>query len=493
MPTDRAGVQEQLLLVALYGLTCLAVILLALQVAAPRPLPLLGMGVDRLSASAALLVAGVGSATYRFALRALDGEPRQRRFLRWLFGTIVSALVLVLAQNLLLLFAAWSIMSLGLHQLLTFYHRPQALRPARKKFLISRLGDLALLAAIVTIAVRWGTLDLPTALTRAGTAPAAETTAVALLLVIAALTKSAQVPFHSWLPDTMEAPTPVSALMHAGIINAGGVLLLRFAPLVGQVVAALILLIVVGTVTAVVGTLAMWAQVSVKRALAWSTVSQMGFMMVQCGLGVFPAAALHIVGHGCYKAWAFLRAGELPQAVPRRAPAHPRRTLLLALLGSIVSLPAFALASLVTGFSPTHSAGELALTIILALSVGQLWVALLGQPSTTGIGRLALTGAATVAVAIASFALYAGAALFLAPVLGEATKPAGPLVAAAMVLPVGAFAALVVLHALRPTLSGAPASLLAVHARHGFYIGLYADRVVARVWAALNTRGEARA
>ena len=141
-----------------------------------------------------------------------------------------------------------------------------------------------------------------------------------MLLVGAALTKSAQAPFHTWLPETLEAPTPVSALMHAGLINGGGVLLLHFAPLLGREPAALVILTLVGSLTTVIGVLAMWAQPADKRILAWSTVSQMGFMMVQLGLAMFPAALLHLLGHGVYKARAFLRASGVP---PRLAPARP--------------------------------------------------------------------------------------------------------------------------------------------------------------------------
>lgn len=172
-----------------------------------------------------LLVSGVGTVAYRFSMHYLDGEPGQAHFLRWLCFTVSVAYLLMLSTNLLLLFAAWACTSLGLHKLLTFYHnRSEAHRPARKKFLISRLGDVVLLTAIVLIWINWGTLDLLAFLERVGKpvgwdgAP----TAAALLIVAAALTKSAQFPFHSWLPETMESPTPVSALMHAGIINAGG-------------------------------------------------------------------------------------------------------------------------------------------------------------------------------------------------------------------------------------------------------------------------------
>jgi len=491
----RASNEERSLLALLVGLVGLSVVLLAWQLAIPQPVRFAGITVDRLSAALTLLVAAVGAATFRFSLRYLDGEPDQRRFLRWLAFTVGSAYVLMLSTNLLLLFTAWSLTSLGLHRLLTFYSdRAEAQRPARKKFLISRLGDLALVAAIVLIWRTWSTLDLHVFLA-AATGPGNEATshAIVLLVVLAALTKSAQFPFHSWLPETMESPTPVSALMHAGIINAGGALLLRFAPLIVRDEAALFLLAFIGTLTAGLGMLAMWAQTKVKRTLAWSTVSQMGFMMVQCGLGVFPAAALHIVGHGCYKAWSFLRSGDLPPLTSSSACASPARTIALATIGTVLSIPALALASSLTGFTPWHSPGELALSAIIALSIGQVWVALLGASPPGGmemakrvVGALLVTGVATVA----AFSLYRGVGIFLAPVLGELPAPTGPLAWAAAVLPVVAFTALAVVHALLPVLGrNALGRAFHVHALHGFYFGTVADRVVGRIWGQFETKG----
>ncbi|HEU4322794.1 MAG TPA: proton-conducting transporter membrane subunit, partial [Roseiflexaceae bacterium] len=171
MTQNRAGQPEQALLAILVGLIGLSAALLAAQTLAPVPIRLLGITIDRLSALMGALVAGVGVVTYHFALRYLNGEPGQRRFLRWLCFTVLAAYLLMPATNLLLLFSTWSLTSLGLHQLLTFYReRPEARRPARKKFLISRLGDLALLAAIALIWRGWGTLDLEVFLARAAAA-----------------------------------------------------------------------------------------------------------------------------------------------------------------------------------------------------------------------------------------------------------------------------------------------------------------------------------
>lgn len=484
---------EHALLAFLWLLAGIAALALAWQAAIWQPIQVGPAMFDRLSALMTLLVGSIGAVTYRFALRALDGEPGQRRFLRWLAVTVGAAYLLMLATNLLLLFAMWALTSLGLHQLLTFYpDRREAQRPARKKFLISRLGDLLLLGAIGVIWLGWGTLDLPVLL---ASMPAGEqaTTTVAILIVAAALTKSAQFPFHSWLPETMEAPTPVSALMHAGIINAGGVLLLRFAPLLTAVPAVLFLLALIGTLTAALGALAMWAQTDIKRTLAWSTVSQMGFMMVQCGLAAFPAAALHILGHGCYKAWSFLRTGQLPPAAPAAMPLSPRRTLLLGMVGTLVAIPMLAAAARLTGFDPTHAPGTLALAVIAALALGQLWVAVFRAPLTAsgvrsqGSGvrarRVLLAVIVTGAMSVLTCAVYRGAELFLAPVFGPLAAPTGLLGWATAALPVATFAGLIAVHALLPTLSATPTGrALRIHALHGFYFGIYTNRFVDSVW-----------
>jgi NAD(P)H-quinone oxidoreductase subunit 5 len=138
-----------------------------------------------------------------------------------------------------------------------------------------------------------------------------EINSICFLLVAGAMLKSAQFPFHSWLPDTMETPTPVSALMHAGIINAGGFLIIRLNPLVTLSPAALSTLALFGAFTALFASLVMLTHASVKRSLAFSTVAQMGFMMLECGLGAFGLAVLHLVAHSLYKAHAFLASGSI--------------------------------------------------------------------------------------------------------------------------------------------------------------------------------------
>jgi NAD(P)H-quinone oxidoreductase subunit 5 len=210
----------------------------------------------------------------------------------------------------------------------------------------------------------------------------------------------------------------------------------------------------------------------------------MGFMMVQCGLAAFPAAMLHIIGHGCYKAWSFLRSGQV-QALKRPAAASPKQTLTAVALGTVVAVPAVVLASWITGFSPLHSPGELALTVILALSSGQVWAALLRGPIAANhpLQRSGVAILVTFVGLLAAFTLYHLAGSFLTPVLGEWTAPTGAAAWAAGKVVVVGMIVLTVAHAFLPTLTHtAGGRAFRVHALHGFYFGAAADRLVSFIW-----------
>jgi hypothetical protein len=381
MPLPISRMPGLALETGIWTLAALAVVGLGWAAANPAGTTAYGLEIDRLTTTLTLLVAVVGAVTFRFARRYLLGEQGQRRFLWWHAAAIVSAMLLMLSGNLVLLWATWTCTSVALHELLTHYaHRPQAWPPARKKFLISRLGDVALITAILIIAFGYSTTDLGTFIAAAMASPGAwPVQIVATCIVIAALTKSAQFPFHSWLPETMEAPTPVSALMHAGIINAGGALVLKFAPVVAASPVAVCLLVGVGVVTAILGMLSMWAQTNVKRTLAWSTVSQMGFMMIQVGLGVFPAAILHIVGHGCYKAWNFLACGWVTPATALK-PMAPALHLALVTVGTLAAGAVIGGFCWSFGIDLWHHPGEAALFGVLAIAIGQAWPIVLARP-----------------------------------------------------------------------------------------------------------------
>lgn len=268
---------------------------------------------DGVSGLMFLLVSFIGLVVSRFSVRYLDGDPEQGQYFRWLGFTLGAVSLLVINGNLIIFFASWLMTSFGLHQLLMhFRHRPWARRAARTKFAISRVGDVFLLSALVLVYREFGTYSLAEILEIAKTVtePGWQLTLASWFLVLGAATKSAQFPVHFWLPETMEAPTPVSAFMHAGIVNAGGYLLVRWSPVVVHAPGALATLAFIGGFTAIFAGLVMMTQSNIKRALGYSTVAQMGFMMLQCGLGAFSAAMLHIIAHSLYKAHAFLRTGD---------------------------------------------------------------------------------------------------------------------------------------------------------------------------------------
>jgi NAD(P)H-quinone oxidoreductase subunit 5 len=264
----------------------------------------------------ALLVTGVAWVIVRYSRDYLRGEPRQVRYVSSLLFTLGSVCVVVVTDHLGLLLAAWAASSIGLHRLLMFYpERVGAQVAAHKKFIASRAAELCLLVAVVLIAGSLDSLSIGTLNdTLAGTRSLPWQLEVAAVLVaITALLKSAQLPLHGWLMQVMEAPTPVSALLHAGIVNLGGIVVIRLSELFSASFAAQLLLVLVGGGTALVAGMVMLTRVSIKVRLAWSTCAQMGFMLVECGLGLYELAMLHILAHSLYKAHAFLSAGSTVQ------------------------------------------------------------------------------------------------------------------------------------------------------------------------------------
>ena len=445
--------------------------------------------VDALSAIMLNLVAFVGAIVVRYSRNYLDGDAHQDRFFRWLCLTLAAVLTLIVSGNLVLFALAWIATSLGLHRLLLFYgDRPAARLAARKKFLVSRLGDVCLVTALVLIWLSFGALGFAPifasaeSMAAAGSEPA-NLTWIAVLLVIAALLKSAQFPFHGWLLEVMETPTPVSALLHAGIINAGGFLVLRFGDLIALSVASLDLLAIVGGLTALFGSVVMLTQTSVKVSLAYSTIAQMGFMMLQCGLGAFSAALLHILAHSLYKAHAFLSSGsviDLARASWSPSPSgqpHSARLLL-------ATLAVFAMTLVVAtlfGADPVERPGVFALGAIMLFGLVHLIAQAIDErPNSYVIGRTLLI--ATL-VAVVYFALQRAMEFAVAGSVPPTQALRGPLDLAIVVLVVLSFGALTVFqnwlarHAGEPRWQG-----LYVHLANGLYVNTLANRLVLRFW-----------
>lgn len=462
-----------------------AVLSAMLMAVTGRAVPGALVHLDAVSGVMLVLVAGLGLVVTAYSRRYLDGDPGQGRFTKWLCLTLAAVLLLVQAGHLVLLALAWIGTSLALHQLLVFYpERPAAQLAARKKFLASRAGDACLLLALPAAWFSFGSLELPaivaaTDAMRAEGATPPGVHVMALLLALAALLKSAQFPVHGWLPEVMETPTPVSALLHAGIINAGGFLLVRLADVVALSAGSMDLLLLVGGLTAVFGAAVMLVQTSVKVQLAWSTLAQMGFMIMQCGLGAFAAALLHIVAHSLYKAHAFLSAGGV--AAERLAAPPPPLRMGTLLLGMAAALLLVAMAGAAFQLPLLEHPGVGVLGAILLLGLVPLLAAGFEARRTPFVALRALALGA--AVAVAYFGLQLGAEHLLGGALPPETAARGPITLALAVLTVLTFALLLVLNVLRraerplPGLGG-----LYVHLLNGFYVNAIANRLVARHW-----------
>lgn len=430
---------------------------------------------DAVSAVMAALVAWLGVVVIGYSRRCLAGDPGQPRFLGGLSLTLGAVLTLALAGHLLLLLAAWIATSLCLHRLLLFYpDRAGARFAARKKFVFSRVGDGCLLGAALVLHAHHHTFDLGAILDAFASGRTGGAGVAAGLLACCAMLKSAQFPFHSWLPDTMDTPTPVSAFMHAGIVNAGGFLVVRMAPVFAAAPAASALLAIAGTLTAGFGALVMLAQPGVKRALAYSTIAQMGFMLLQGGLGAYGMSLLHIVAHSLYKAHAFLTAGSTVGAPSRAAVPLRTPTLALGVLSGGTAVLAAALAWQFLRPAADLPDGVFVLILALALAYGsaRLWSA-----AGVGLRSLGLGFAAAVLIALVSLSLHAGAATAFAPL------PHPPVPRVLLIAIGGAFGALFVFQVLLWRAGrSAWGRRLYVHALNGFYAGTWVNRLLGRLW-----------
>ncbi|MFM9935288.1 MAG: proton-conducting transporter membrane subunit [Novosphingobium sp.] len=439
----------------------------------------LAIRLDVVSAVMMTLVSFIGWIVVRYAAVYLDGEARQGTFMAWLCTTLAMVLLLVTAGSLIQLVLAWIATSLALHRLLLFYpERVAAQRAARKKFVTARAGDAALIGAALLLALAYGTTDIGAILNsaRAGMGGAMAMTAAGLL-ALAALLKSAQFPLHGWLTEVMEAPTPVSALLHAGVINAGGFLLIRFADVMLLAPGVLAVLVMAGGFTALFGGLVMLTQPAIKTSLAWSTVGQMGFMIMQCGLALFPLALLHITLHSLYKAHAFLASGgavETIAAARRPGPVAIPRPAAVA-RAFVAALAMFALIGWAFGFQH-KSPQAIALGAILIFGVAYLLAQGLADTAPRALTRRMSVYA--LAASVGYFALHA-LALWLTAGTLPATPAPGPLEWTLMVLAVLSFGLVAVAQSMFPLWAYHPAAAgLRVHLSNGLYANALFDRLL---------------
>lgn len=294
-----------------------------------------GIFVDRLTAVMMVLITSVSTLIHVYSRRYLEGDAGYVRFYVLLSFITFVILSLVSSPNLLMLFVFWQLLSWALYLILAFNftHTP-AYQNAFKTLIVHRIGDVSFLCGIFLTYKYFGTLEFHELFQRASEQAilisllpgnlldVSAVSLITLMIFVGAMAKSAQFPLHVWLPDTMDSPTPVSALMHAGIVNAGGFLLNRLAPFYALSPNTLHIVFVIGVLTVLLGASFMLVQNDIKKTLGFSTMGQMGYMIMECGLGAFALAIFHLIAHGLFKASLFLGAGNVIHGA-RHEPKFP--------------------------------------------------------------------------------------------------------------------------------------------------------------------------
>lgn len=444
----------------------------------------LSVRLDALSLLMLAMIALLSFVIVKFSGNYLDGDQRQGAFIGRLAATIASVQLLVLAGNMGLLFISWVFTSMSLHRLLIFYaSRPGAQIAARKKFIVARLADVCLLLAFTLLYHQFKTGNLQVIFTAIQDNFSSEKVfigleLIALFLALAAILKSAQFPSHGWLIEVMETPTPVSALLHAGLLNAGPFLIIRMAFVLDFTTIAPIVLMSIGGFTALFASIVYLTQTSVKTALGYSSVGHMGFSLMLCGLGVYSAAMLHLVAHSFYKAHAFLSSGSVIDAMQRLKTHTPPKKVRAykAILGFIMAL------LLYTGFALSWGLDlkkELSL-----VGVGALITFGLAKFFTTAITHqwnlklLAQTALIGIAITFAFFCLEGLAQLTLQHQVPELSTPGlgKQFIGSIILLSAGAIVIVQMLAARFE--SKAKYQALAIHTRNGFYANAWFDRII---------------
>jgi NADH-quinone oxidoreductase subunit L len=279
--------------------------------------------VDNLTAALLIVVTTIGMLVHVYSIGYMQHDPGKRRFFAYMNFFMFSMLLLVLAGNFLLLFMAWELVGLSSYLLIGFwYQRRSAALAAKKAFLVNRVGDVGFSIGIWAIWTTVGSLNFSDVFTKLpqmlalGQIQTWQITGIALLLFCGAVGKSAQFPLHVWLPDAMEGPTPVSALIHAAtMVNAGVYMIARVNPIFSHAPAAMVIVAAIGIFTAILAASIALTQTDIKRVLAYSTLSQLGYMFASLGVGAYAAAIFHLMTHGFFKGLLFLDSGSVIHGV----------------------------------------------------------------------------------------------------------------------------------------------------------------------------------
>jgi NAD(P)H-quinone oxidoreductase subunit 5 len=442
---------------------------------------------DSVSVLMLLLVTFLGWIINNYSRAYMSGDTEEARYIGNLMWTLSAVSLLVVTNNLIFFLTAWVLTSLMLHGLLTLYpYRQAAVIAAHKKFLASRLGDLTLLSAVLLLGAQTGSFEIDAMIRRLASSHAVPTAThvAAFLLAVSAMIKCAQLPLHGWLIQVMEAPTPVSALLHAGVVNLGGFMLIRLAPVLSTTPAAQTLLVIIGCLTAILSAMVMTTRISIKVHLAWSTCAQMGFMLMECGLGLYNLALLHLLAHSLYKAHAFLGSGGTVQqaTLKRMTPTMPESRAAI-LTGSAL------LGILVTALGSTFWSSDHALTATFLFGVSIVGLAIAGTVAALLSARSAVASLLLMFSVCGVSILYFGYETLFQKIL-PVTEPRSDPPFAAVIMVVTVFALLYLVQAI---VRKAPSGQLASVLYPWFYAGLYMDelftRVTFRIWPAKQFAG----
>jgi len=337
-----------------------------------------GFYVDTLTACLLVVVTTIGMLVHVYSIGYMSHDPGYWRFFAYLNLFMFSMLLLVMADSFLVVFVAWELVGLCSYLLIGFWYRKRsAALAAKKAFIVNRVGDLGFALGIMLIFVSLGTLDIREVIERIGELDGTTIAVISLLIFTGAMGKSAQFPLHVWLPDAMEGPTPVSALIHAAtMVNAGVYLVARTSPIFAHAPEALVVVAAIGIFTAILAASIAMTQTDIKRVLAYSTLSQLGYMFAALGVGAFTAAIFHLMTHGFFKGLLFLNSGSVIHAVHeeqdmRRMGGLRRKIPITYATMLIGSLAIAGIPPLAGFFSKDEILGE-------ALKLGFAWVWLIG-------------------------------------------------------------------------------------------------------------------
>ena len=438
----------------------------------------LSFRLDALSVIMFGMIALLSYVIMKFSFNYLDGDTRHGAFLGRLSACIASVQLLVMSGNLAVLWLAWVLTSISLHRLLIFYFdRPVAIVAARKKFILARLGDFLLLIAIALLYAQFGTGQLEQIFNSIALGNTGGIEVVAILIALVAILKSAQFPTHGWLIEVMETPTPVSALLHAGLLNAGPFLVIRLAFVMEASTYASYILMIIGGCTALFGSVVYLTQTSVKTALAYSSIAHMGFSLLTCGLGVFSAAMLHLVAHSFYKAHAFLSSGSIIDVL-KSAKVAIKRPIVKSkhvVVGILMSVAVYIGFAMLLGIHLYKELSLLAVGLVLVMGLSRIFtMAMVGVSKQVFMKAMALV----VVVAGSFFLLESGASYLLASQVPVVAYPSlGKIIVISLILV--AFGAAIYLQIMAP---GIPRHAyyrsLAIHVKNGFYINAHFDSLI---------------